>query len=163
MIKKIITLIFLTLFANAAFANSAQAFDLGGVVKSAGKESTKAINDNVNKKIDEVVQKIDGKIDGYKKEIDGEIAKYKDQIKEAEAAINKIKQIRANADSYIRTAKIILGFLSSGILVLIFVMWRIWRNIVTMKKVFKNVASYDDIEKRLKAVEKALKEASKVK
>ena len=52
--------------------------------------------------------------------------------------------IKNKAASYIRTAKIILALLSSGILALIFVMWRIWRNIVNMKKLFKNVASDED-------------------
>jgi ElaB/YqjD/DUF883 family membrane-anchored ribosome-binding protein len=149
--KNFITIISLTLFASNAYA-----LNIGSIVDGAGKESTKAINENVNKKIDQVVDKFEKKIDGYKAEMDAEINKYKDQIKEAEAAINKIKQIRANAESYIKTAKIILGLLSSGILALIFIMWRIWRNIVTMKKVIKNVASYDDIEKRLKAVEKSV-------
>jgi ribosome-associated translation inhibitor RaiA len=144
--KNFITIISLTLFASNAYA-----LNIGSIVDGAGKESTKAINENVNKKIDQVVDKFEKKIDGYKAEMDAEINKYKDQIKEAEAAINKIKQIRANAESYIKTAKIILGLLSSGILALIFIMWRIWRNIVTMKKVIKNVASYDDIEKILKA------------
>ena len=86
----------------------------------------------------------------------GELKKYKDQLKEAEAMVSTMQKIKANAESYIRIAKIVFGVLTSGILALIFIMWRIWRNIVTMKKVVKNVASYDDIEKRLKAVEKAV-------
>lgn len=163
MIKKIITITFLTIIANSVFAKTALSFDFRKVVKNAGKESTKTINDNVNQKIDQIAKKFEGKIDGYKKEVDAEITKYKNQIKEAEAAINKIRKIKANAESYIKTAKIILGVLSSGILILIFVMWRIWRNIVTMKNLFKNVASYDEIEKRLKAVEKELKKALKEK
>lgn len=167
--KNIITIAFLTIFASNAFA-----FDLGDVVKKTGAKSTKSINDNVNKEIGKTVKKFEKKVDGYKKdldsqvnkfekkvdgykeEFDAEVNKYKDKIKEAEAALNKIQQIRANADRYIMIAKMIIGFLSFGILSLIFVMWRIWRNIVTMKKVIKNVANYDNIEKRLKAVEKAV-------
>lgn len=149
--KKILLIAFLTFFSTNAFA-----FDLGSVIDGAGKKSAKSINKNVNKKIDKVVKKFEGKIDGYKKEMDAEVKKYKDQIKEAEAVLHQVKNIRANADSYIRIAKIVLAILSSGILLLIFVMWRIWRNIITMKKIIKNVASYEDIEKRLKAVEKAV-------
>lgn len=149
--KNFIIFISLTLFASNAFA-----FNLKDVVNDAGDKSAKSINENVNKEIEKVVTKFEGKIDGYKKEMDAEVKKYKDQIKEAEAVLEKMKNIRANADYYIKIAKIILGVLSSGILLLIFVMWRIWRNIVTMKKVVKNVASYNEIETRLKAVEKAV-------
>lgn len=149
--KNLVTFLFLSLFASNAFA-----FDLGGIVGDAAKKPAESINKNVNGQLDKIVKKFEGTVDGYKKELDAEIKKYKDQIKEAEATMNKIKNIRKNAEHYINIAKIILAVLSSGILVLIFVMWRIWRNIVTMKKVFKNVAAYDDIEKRLKAVEKAV-------
>ena len=147
--KKFLLIVFLTLFSSNVYA-----INLGNVLKDVSKDSTKSINDNLDKKIDKVVEKFEGKIDGYKAEMDKEIAKYKEQIKEAEDALNKIKHIKDNAEFYIGKAKMILAILSSGILALLFVMWRIWRNIVTMKKVIKNVASYSDIEKRLKAVEK---------
>jgi len=147
--KNIIAVILFTLFASNALA-----FDLGALVGNVGKDSAKSINANVNNQIDKVVKKFENKIDGYKDEMDGEIKKYKDQIKEAEAVITKIQQLRANADSYIRIAKIVMGVLTSGILILLFIIWRIWRNVVTMKKVIKNVASYSDIEKRLKTLEK---------
>lgn len=150
--KKIITtVIFLVFLSNSAFA-----FDLGGIVGNVGKESANAVNKNINDQVDKVVKKFEDKIDGYKKEIDAEVDKYKAQIKEAEAMIDKIKQIRANAERYIRMVKIVIAVLGSGIFALLFVMWRIWRNIVNMKKVIRNVTNYDDIEKRLKAVEKAL-------
>jgi len=149
---KIITaLIFFTLFAN-----SASAFDIGGLVSNVGKESAKEINKNIDGQVDKVVKKFEKKIDNYKKEIDTEVQKYKDQIKEAEVMIDQIKKIKANAKRYLNIVKIVIGILSSGILVLIFVMWRIWRNVVTMRKVVKNVTNYDDFDKRLKAVEKAL-------
>ncbi|MBL6664704.1 MAG: hypothetical protein ISQ34_02540 [Rickettsiales bacterium] len=149
--KKIITCVFLLSFATHAFA-----FNLGGLVDNIGKESADAVNKNINGQVDKVVKKFEDKIDGYKKEIDAEVDKYKKQIKEAEAMINKIKEIRANADRYIRNVKIVIGVLGSGIFALIFVMWRIWRNMVNMRKIITNVTNYDDIEKRLKAVEKAL-------
>lgn len=152
--KTVIAVIFFTLFANSALA-----FDLGAFVDSAGKDPVKSLNKNINGKVDEVVKKFEGRIDGYKKEMDGELKKYKDQLKEAEAMVSTMQKIKANAESYIRIAKIVFGVLTSGILALIFIMWRIWRNIVTMKKVVKNVASYEDIEKRLKAVEKAVEKA----
>ena len=50
----------------------------------------------------------------------------------------------------------ILAILSSSILVLIFVMWRIWRNIVGFKRALHNVTHYDEINKRLKQVEAEL-------
>ena len=149
--KKIITAIFLLGFSTNAFA-----FNLGGLVGDVGKESVKEINKNVNGQVDKVVKQFEQKIDGYKKEIDAEVDKYKAQIKEVEVMIAKIKEIRANAERYIKIVKIVIGVLGSGILALIFVMWRIWRNIVNMRKIVKNVTNYDDIEKRLRAVEKAL-------
>ena len=149
--KKIITFIFLF-----SFATNAYAFDLGGLVGDVGKESAKAVNKNVNDQVDKVVKRFEDKIDGYKKELDAEVGKYKAQLKEVETTINKIKQLRQNAERYMKMAKIVFAVLTSGIVALIFVMWRIWRNIVNMRKIVKNVTNYDDIEKRLKAVEKAL-------
>jgi hypothetical protein len=144
--------IFLTVFLTF-FISNVYAINLGDVLKDVGRGSGKSINKKLDKKIDKVVKKFEGKIDIYKVEMDSEIKKYKAQIKEAEDTLNKIKDIKDSAEFYISKARLILGILSSGILALLFVMWRIWRNILTMKKVIKNVANYDDIEKRLNILE----------
>lgn len=136
------------------FAGNANAISFGDVLKDVGNDSQKSLNKSLDNKIDKVVKKFEDKVDGKIKQYEDKIAKYEDRIKEVEQTFDRIKRLKDNAEFYIGKAKLILGILSSGILALIFVMWRIWRNIVTMKNVVKNVASYDDIEKRLKAVEK---------
>lgn len=147
--KKLILIAFFILFTGNAYAIS-----FGDVLKDAGKDSQKSLNKSLDKKIDKVVKKFEDKVDDKVKKYEEKIAKYEDRIKEVEDSFNKIKRLKDNAEFYIGKAKLIMAILSSGILALLFVMWRIWRNIVTMKRVIKNVASYDDIEKRLKAVEK---------
>ncbi len=136
--KRILIVLFLVCFSGNAYA-----LNLGELLN----DVEKGANQNLDKKVDKIIQKIE-------KKIDGKVEKYEAKIKEVEVMIDEVNHIRANASSYIRTAKIVLAVLSSGILALIFVMWRIWRNIVTMRKIIKNVANYDDIEKRLKALEK---------
>ena len=136
--KNLLTILFLTFFASNTFA-----LNLGDLLEDVGKKSNKSLD----KKIDKIVSKFEGKVDG-------KIKKYEAKIKDAEEAMDKINHIRANAEKYIRTVKIILAVLSSGILVLLFVLWRIWRNIVNMRKIVQNVTNYDDVEKRLKALEK---------
>ena len=130
--------LFLTLFAS-----NADALNLGDLLDDVGKKSNKSLS----KKIDKVVKKFEDKVDG-------KIKKYEAKIKKAEDNLERLDGIRKNAESYIFVAKIILGVLSSGILALIFVMWRIWRNIVNMRKIVQNVTNYGDVEKRLGALEK---------
>lgn len=149
--KKVILVLVMFLFSSNAFA-----INFKDSLKQISNGSSKEINKNLDKKINSVLKGFEDKVDGYKKELDSEIAKYKEQIKEAEASLNKLKNLKARAEGYIKMAKIVIAVLSSGILVLIFIMWRIWRNVVTMKKVIKNVASYNEIEARLKKVEKTV-------
>ena len=146
----IITISFL-LFASNSFA-----IDLAKTLNKIGNggDPVKEVSGNINKKLDKVVKKFEGKIDGYEKEINGEINKYKEKVKEAESYLNKIKEIKNKANYYINLAKIVIAVLSSGIVVLLFMMWRIWRNVVGLKKVIRNVTNYDDINKRLEKVEK---------
>jgi hypothetical protein len=160
--KKFLTCAFLVFFANNAFA-----INLGDVVKEVGGGSGGNVTKKLDDKIDKVVGKFEGKLEKYEEEARGEIDKYKQKIeaeekkvtgmiKEAQDSVNKLKEIKANAYHYINIAKIVLAVLSSGILILIFVMWRIWKNIVNMKKIIRNVTNYDDVNKRLQAVEKAV-------
>lgn len=146
----------LTVFIFLLSVNHASAFNLGDSLK----ESTKGINKNVNGKVDEIVKKVEKKLDGevaqYKKKIDAETKKIQDIVKETEDSINKIKSIKAKAESYIQTAKIIIAALSGGIIALIFVMWRIYRNVINLRKIINNVANYDDINARLLKVETEL-------
>jgi hypothetical protein len=128
-----ISAIFLSLFL---ISSNAFSFDLGKVLNN----PEKALGKSIDGKLDKVVKKLEGKLDG-------QVSKYKKQI-DAE------KQDKAV--SYIKAAKIILAILSSGILILLFFMWRIYRNVASLKKVIKNVTNYDDINKRLKAVESKL-------
>jgi predicted PurR-regulated permease PerM len=148
-----ISAIFLSLFL---ISSNAFSFDLGKVLNN----PEKALGKSIDGKLDKVVKKLEGKLDGqvskYKKQIDAEKQKIQKIIAETEASINQIKTIRDKAVSYIKAAKIILAILSSGILILLFFMWRIYRNVASLKKVIKNVTNYDDINKRLKAVESKL-------
>jgi hypothetical protein len=146
--------IILTTLTFLLLASNSYALNLGDSLKQVAGDQGKQINETLDKKLDKVVKDYEEKVDSYKKEVDGEIAKYKAQVKEAEDAINKLKDIKAKAGYYINLVKTILALLSSGILVLIFVMWRIWRNIVNMKKLLRNVTNYDDFNERLKKVEK---------
>lgn len=142
--KKVFLLISLLFFSTNAFA-----FNLGDALK----DPNKAIDKNVVKKLED---KLDGEIAEYKKKIDAEQKKIENIIKETEDSINRIKDIKAKANSYIRIVKIILAVFASGILVLLFVVWRIYRNVVNLKKAIRNVVNYDDINARLKKVEAEL-------
>lgn len=159
--KKILVLISVfSLLSTGAFA-----FDLKGALKDQTKEIGKGVGNSVEGKIDASIKKLEDNLNGqiaeYKQKIDAEEKKIRDVIKETEDSINKIKEIKNKAAGYIRMVKIVLALLSSGILVLIFVMWRIYRNVITLRKVIKNVANYDDINSRLKKVEAQLAQLKK--
>lgn len=131
----------LVLFGNAF------AINLGGILKEVEKGSSKSISKSLDKKVDKVINKVE-------KKIDQKVAKYEKKIAEVEESFDKIKNLRDKAEYYLKIAKIVIAALSSGALVLIFTMWRIWKNVVGMRKVVENVANYKDIEKRLQALEK---------
>lgn len=141
------------------FVSNSYAINLNDALKEIGNGSSKDVK-GFEKKIDKIVDKYDGQLQGeikkYQEKIEKEEKKVMAMIKEAEDAVNKLKEIKSKASYYINLAKIILAALSSGILVLIFVMWRISRNIVNMKKLIKNVSNYEDFDKRLKKIEKQL-------
>lgn len=147
--KYFLAILFLT-------TSNAFAFDLGGALKSPEKEITKNVNEKVDKLIGGLEDRLTKEIKEYKDKIDAEEKKIRAIIKETEDSINKIREIKNKAAGYIRNAKMILAILSSSILVLIFVMWRIWRNIVGFKRALHNVTHYDEINKRLKQVEAEL-------
>ena len=160
-------------------SSNALAIDLGKKIedftKKAGNGSTNdAINLDGLKNIDEkITKKINEKIDDVTSDVKGQINEYKNKIAEQEKKITGIvdevqgyvdqaRRIKANAQRYIRIAKIIIGFLSCGILALIFMVWRLWRNIVTIKKTFKAVVNYDKIQKRIENLEKQVSELKSV-
>ncbi len=153
--KKIFFIIFITIFASNSYA-----VNLNDALKEIGNGSSKQAVKGLEEKIDKIVDKYDGQLQGevkkYQEKIEKEEKKVMAMIKEAEDAVNKLKEIKSKAYHYINLAKMILAALSSGILVLIFVMWRIWRNIVNMKKLIRNVSNYEDFDKRLKKIEKQL-------
>lgn len=147
--------IFLTILTFVFFTTNSYALNLGDSLKKiTGGEQGKQVNDALGGKLDKVINENQDKINSYTKQLDEEIAKIKAQAKEAEDAINKLKEIKTKAGYYIGLIKTILALLSSGIIILIFVMWRIWRNVVNMKKLLKNVTHYDDFDQRLKRLEK---------
>lgn len=135
--------LFFGLLLSLALIGNVFAIDLGGMLKEVEKNSSKSIN----KKIDKVIEKVE-------KKIDKKVAKYEKKIAEVEESFDKIKNLRDKAEYYLKIAKIAIAVLSSGVLVLIFTMWRIWKNVVGMRKVIENVANYKDIEKRLQTLEK---------
>lgn len=134
--------LFFGLLLSLALVGNVFAIDLGGMLKEVEKNSSRS----VNKKIDKVIEKVE-------KKIDKKVAKYEKKIAEAEKSFDKIKNLRDKAEYYLKIAKIAIAVLSSGVLVLIFTMWRIWKNVVGMRKLIENVANYKDIEKRLQALE----------
>ena len=148
-----ISAIFLSLFL---ISNNAFSFDLGKVLKDPSKSIEKSVNGKLDKVVKKLEDKLDGEVSKYKKKIDSKTKKIENIIAETEASINQIKDIKNKAAGYIKLVKIILAILSSGILILLFIMWKIYRNVVNLKKVVKNVTNYDDINKRLKAVESKL-------
>ncbi len=141
--KKIIVISTLLSFVCGA----AHAINLDSVLRDVKSGSTKNISKNFDKKIDKVITKVE-------KKIDQKLAKYEKKIAAAEKSFDKIKNLRDKAEYYLKIAKIAIAVLSSGVLVLIFTMWRIWKNVVGMRKVIENVANYKDIEKRLQTLEK---------
>jgi gas vesicle protein len=168
---------FLNLFAISFLLfsfTSANAFDLdkqlnkivdtkkSGVADVAGldqmkKEIIKTLQDNLDKNIAPIKEEVNK----YKSKIDAEQKKIENIINEAQADINKIRDIRNNIDHYFNIAKTIIAFLSCSIVVLLFFLWRIWRNVVNFRKIIQNVTNYDDIEKRLKLAEKRIAELSR--
>lgn len=161
------------LFVNLS-SNSFAGFDLkkelnkvssGGSGANPVKNLTGNVEDKIDQKLNELKKEVIGKVEGeikqYKEKIDAQTNKITKIIDEVEEDVNKLRDIKSKAQTYlskaqtyIKWAKIAIGVLSSGILVLLFVVWRIWRNIIGMKKVFKNITNYDDIKKRIDDLEK---------
>jgi archaellum component FlaC len=172
-IFSILSVLLISSVSGISFAFNLQN-ELNKVAKVTGKgekglgKSLKGIS-SIDKKIEkaigsvkgDVLKKVEGEINKVKEKIDDETAKIKKIIKEAEDGINKFKEIKANAEKYIRIAKIAIGFLSGGIVILIFFLWRVWRNIVGFKKIVKNVANYDAIKKQIKDLEKKVAKLDK--
>lgn len=130
-----------------AFSGNVYAFNLGDTLKQIGKDSTKEVSSNFEKKLNKIVKK-------YENKIDKEIAGYKKKIADAEKSLDQLLGLKAKAESYLKIAKIVIWVLSSGILVLLFLMWRIWRGVVNTRRMVQNVSNYKEFDKRLKAVEK---------
>jgi len=133
--------------------------------KATGSDSkiSKSLNDvsNIDKKIKEALEdvkketlgKVDEKINEVKEKVDGELQRVNKIVDEAEDGINKFKDLKNKAQKYINLAKMIVAFLSGGIVVSLFFIWRIWRNIISFKKIVRNVTNYDDIKNQIKALE----------
>ena len=139
--------IFLTFLTALFISSNASAINFSDSLKSISKDSTKKITKNLEKKMDKIVKKYEG-------EIKDEVEKYKKEVKNAQKSLEKLKGIKDKAESYIRIAKIVVAALSSGILVLLFIIWRIWRNVVNMRRLVQNASNYKEFDKRLKALEK---------
>ncbi len=155
--KKIIISLFFVFVA----ANNASAINLGDALKEISQGSSNEITKNLEKKIDKIINKYDGQLQGevkkYKDKIDKEEKKVRAMIDEAQRSVEKLKEIKEKAGYYIKITKIVLAILSSAILILIFVIWRIYCNVVALKKMVKNVSNYDNFDKRLKILETRVK------
>ncbi len=104
-------------------------------------------------KIDSVVSKVEDDINKYKAKIDKETARINDIISEAESYADQARNLKAKASKYLMIAKIIIGALSCGILGLLFFVWRVWRNVVAMKKAVVAAVNYNEIKKRIDTLE----------
>jgi predicted nucleic acid-binding Zn-ribbon protein len=112
----------------------------------------------VDEKINEITQKVEGEIEGVKAKIEAEEAKIREIIAEAEDGINKFREIKAKAEKYVGMIKMVVGFLSLGIVGILFFLFKVWRNIVGFKKLIKNVTNYDAIKNQLEALENKVAE-----
>ena len=134
-----IFIVMLLTFAVSSF--NASAFDIKDL-----RSIAKGADKSLDKKIDKIITKVE-------KKIDKKVAKYEKKIAEVENSFDRIKDLKNKAEFYLKIAKIVIAILSSGILLLIFVVWRVWSNVSGMRRVIENVANYKDVEKRLQALE----------
>ncbi len=171
-------IITISIICSFAFLSSSQAFDLGKAVgnisgKSATADLKKAnlggieekIMKELNGKIDEAVSKVEGEVGKYKEKIDKETKKITDIIDEAEGYIEQARNLKAKASKYLAMVKIVIGVLSCGILAALFMVWRIWRNVNGMRKAIVAAVNYDEVQKRISALEKqvaTLKASNKI-
>ena len=156
-IKHKIAIITLTSLLFIGFLAPVLAIDFGNIIglkSDIGDEITK----DINEKIDDITVDLKEEIKNYKDKITAEEKKIRGMVSEVEAYVKQVHALKANAAKYIMIAKIIIAVLSGGIIILLFFIWRIWRNIVNMKKAFKAVVNYDQIQKRIEILEKQTQE-----
>lgn len=161
--KQKILFIILSSFLVLSLTSKAFSFDLKDTLKEVVSDN-KSVSSiaNIDKKIDdaiggvknEVLNKVNKEIKKVTDKIEKEEKKVRAIIADAEDGINKFRAIRDNIDKYIKIAKIVGIVISSGILILIFFLFKVYRSIVSFRKIAKNVANYDDIKKQIEVLEK---------
>ena len=155
-------------FLFLAISNQANAIDLGKVISgSDGKkidiaaEFEKRATKELDKVKEELQTKVQNEIERVKGKIESEVAQIENIINKVKDEIKRVEEIKAKAARYILYAKIVIGFLASGVIFLLFMVWRMWRNIVTLRRALTAAVNYKDIKEQISNLEKRVKKLEK--
>lgn len=134
---------------NGSKQNIVSVSDLG---KSTSDKITKMAEEKVNQAVGRVEEKINNQIEEYKEKANEQIARVEKMVSKAEEQLNFIEKLKAKAMGYVKMGVIAGVILLIGLLVVIFIMWRIWK---TVKRIgsLNFIINYKEYEDKLRRLE----------
>ncbi|MDC0857204.1 hypothetical protein OAP83_00655 [Rickettsiales bacterium] len=143
-----------------SFVN-AYAFDFDKALDKVTKDSKGGLSidkiaDNIEDEVSKRLDKVENKIEKRAKDLESKLTdEVHDKLSDFTEEIESVRNIKAKADRVIFISKIVGSIFSLSFIFLLFMIWRLYRKLTTLYKLMDNVRSYQDIEKRVAALEKS--------